>query len=47
MWFKELCENIAFVGGIVILTLATDLPQWAKIVVGIVLVVVGAIVALH
>lgn len=47
MWFKELCESVAFVGGIVILTLVTNLPDWAKITIGIVLVVVGAVITLH
>lgn len=48
MWFKEICSNAAFVGGIVILTLGIpDMPSWAKIVIGCVLVIVGAVVALH
>jgi hypothetical protein len=48
MWFKELCESVPVIGGISILLFSIpDIKTWVKITVGIVLIVVGAIVALH
>jgi hypothetical protein len=40
---RAVIQNVAVVGGIIILTLAPPLPVWAKCIIGTVLLVLGLV----